>query len=140
LIVLDTTVLAYALGGEHPLQQPSRSIVAALGNGDLRATTTAEVIQELLHVRARRGPRSAAVAEARDAGTLMSPLIAVDEDDLAEGFEVFTSTTTLGAFDAILAGAARRRGARLVSADRSFREVPDLDVVDLNDDDVLEQL
>jgi predicted nucleic acid-binding protein len=29
MIVLDTTVLAYAVGGEHPLRNPCRRLLAA---------------------------------------------------------------------------------------------------------------
>ena len=54
MIVLDTHVLAYAVGAEHPLRAPSRSVVAAIEAGTLRATTTVGVVQEFAHVRARR--------------------------------------------------------------------------------------
>ena len=56
MIVLDTTVLVYAKGAEHPLRDPCRQLVAAIAEGALQATTSVEVIQELVHVRAcRRG-------------------------------------------------------------------------------------
>ena len=54
MIVLDTTVLVYATGSDHPLREPCRRLVDAVANGVLTARTTVELIQELMHVRARR--------------------------------------------------------------------------------------
>jgi predicted nucleic acid-binding protein len=140
VIILDTTVLVYAVGADHPLRAPSRAIVEAVGDRRLRATTTPEVVQELLHVRARRSPREHAAALARDFGILLSPLVSAGDDDLAEGLDIFAAASQLGAFNSLLAGVARRRGAVLVSADQAFAEVPDLDVVDLAAPDLVDRL
>src|SRR2546422_121951 len=58
VIVLDTTVLAYAVGTEHPLRDPCRRMVAAILDGSITATTTIDVIQEFAHGYARRRPRA----------------------------------------------------------------------------------
>lgn len=47
MIVLDTTVLVYAKGAEHPLRDPCRDLVAAIADERIAATTTAEVCQML---------------------------------------------------------------------------------------------
>ena len=62
MILLDTTVLVYAVGDAHPLRQPCRQLVEAVRDAHLRATTTTEVIQEFAHVRSRRRPRHDAAA------------------------------------------------------------------------------
>ena len=62
MIVLDTTVLVYAVGAEHPLRDPSRELVGAIADGVIEATTTIEVVQEFVHVRARRRDRQDAAA------------------------------------------------------------------------------
>ncbi len=33
MIVLDTAILAYAVGGEHPLREPCRGVLTAHGEG-----------------------------------------------------------------------------------------------------------
>jgi predicted nucleic acid-binding protein len=66
VIVLDTTVLVYAVGAEHPLRAPSRGLVELVRDGSVLATTTLEVIQEFAHARARRRPRADAAARARE--------------------------------------------------------------------------
>src|SRR5579871_5895007 len=49
MILLDTTVLSYAVGDEHPLRDPCRSLLTAHGDGHIEATTTIEVVQEFTH-------------------------------------------------------------------------------------------
>ncbi len=118
MIVLDTTVLVYAVGAEHPLKAPCRLLVRAIADGDLHGTTTVEVIQEFTHVRARRRERKDAAELARDYTELLSPLLIVEEPDLREGLRLFEESTGIGAFDAVLAAAAHAAGAdALVSAD-----------------------
>lgn len=125
MIVLDTTVLVYAKGADHPLRQPCRDLVAAVAAGSVEATTTAEAIQEFVHVRARRRKRADAAALGRDYAELLSPLLAVEREHLQQGLVLFERTKRLGAFDAVLAAAAIAAGATaLVSADRGFAAIP----------------
>lgn len=125
MILLDTTVLVYAVGSEHPLRDSCREVIAAIGDGRLAATTTVEVIQELAHMRARRRGRADAVSVAINYTALLSPLLVVDGDDLAEGLRIFAGEGSLGSFDAVLAAVARRREhiTGLLSADTAFAAV-----------------
>ena len=126
MIVLDTSVLVYAVGDEHPLRTPSRRLVETVAAGRIRATTTVEVIQEFAHVRAQRRPRADAAMVARRFADLLSPLLSIVPTDLDKGLELFQKHERLGAFDALLASAALRTGADgLVSGDAAFEEVPD---------------
>src|ERR1700759_2456427 len=118
MIVLDTTVLVYTVGADHPLREPCRQLIRAIADGTVLATTTVKVIQEFTHVRARRRDRKDAAALARDYIELLSPLLIVEETDLREGLRLYEEKSGFGAFDAILAAAAHGAGAAaLVSAD-----------------------
>jgi uncharacterized protein len=136
VIVLDTTVLAYAVGADHPLREPCQQLVRAIAGGTILATTI-EVIQEFTHVRARRRDRKDAAGLARDYIELLSPLLIVEGTDLREGLRLFEEGTGFGSFDAVLAAAAHAAGAEaLVSADAGFsgitaihHVVPDADGV-----------
>ena len=86
MIVLDTTVLVYATGSEHPLREPCRQLVDAIANGVLTATTTVEVIQEFTHVRVRRMGRADASLLAESFTDLLAPLLPVTESALRRGF------------------------------------------------------
>ena len=130
MIVLDTTVLSYAVGGEHPLREPCCRLLAAHGDGRVEATTTVEVVQEFVHVRARRRSRADAVALGRHYLAAFA-LLATWPEDLDLGLTLFERHPTLGAFDAVLAAIALNRHAEaLVSADRAFGGVPNLPWVD----------
>lgn len=121
MVVLDTTVLVYSKGADHPLRGPCRELIAAIADGRIEATTTPEVIQEFAHVRARRRDRADAAALAGSFAELLSPLMVIDRDQLDAGLLLFRSTSGLGAFDAVLAASAiAADAAAIVSADRAF--------------------
>jgi predicted nucleic acid-binding protein len=127
MIVLDTTVLVYAKGAEHPLRNPCRELVGAITDGEVQATTSVEVIQEFAHVRARRRGRHDAAATARDYAELLSPLLSVTREHLLQGLALFERSERLGAFDSVLLAAAAGSGATaLVSADTAFAEIGDI--------------
>jgi uncharacterized protein len=130
MIVLDTTALVYAKGIDHPLREPCRELVAAVAERRVAATTTAAVIQEFVHVRARRRDREEAAALGRDYAELLSPLLAVTHEDLVRGLAWYEAVERLGAFDAVLAAAAAGAGARaVVSADAAFGELGEIEHV-----------
>ena len=130
MIVVDTTVLAYAVGEAHPLRDPCRRLLAAHADGRIEATTTVEVIQEFAHISARRRTRSDAVRLARGYMSAFSLLVATP-DDLDHGLDLFEEHPALGAFDAVLAAVAiGRRADALVSADRAFAAIPGLTLID----------
>lgn len=127
MIVVDTTVLVYAVGAGHPLKEPCRELISSRIDS---LTTTAGVIQEFVHVRSRRRSRSDAVALATAYLRLFSPLLDVAEHAVPEALELLEKHPDLGAFDALLAAAARMATCEaLVTADRSFSAIPGLTVV-----------
>lgn len=131
MIILDTTVLVYAMGSDHPLQAPCRRLIEEVTEGRIEASTTAEVVQEFVHVRARRHGRGDASRQGRDYASLLAPLLPIDEASLLLGLRLFEEHQELGAFDAVLAATAIAQGVdALVSADRAFAQVRGLTYVD----------
>ena len=127
MIVVDTTILLYTVGGSHPLRAPSGRLVAAIGRGAVRATTTIEVIQEFVHVYGRRRDRREASELGRDWAALLAPLISTTRDDLEDGLALYETHSELGAFDSLLAAAAlTHESEAIASADRAFSVVPGL--------------
>jgi uncharacterized protein len=121
VIIVDTTVLVYAVGTNHPFREPCQQLIRAISDGTVLATTTIEVIQEFTHVRARRRDRKDAAGLARDYIELLSPLLIAEETDLREGLRLYEEGTGFGSFDAVLAAAAQAAGAEaLVSVDTGF--------------------
>jgi len=125
MIIVDTTVLLYAVGEDHALQEPCRRFVDMVGDG-LQATTTVEVIQEFAHVRSRRRTRLDAGRLARYFSGLLSPLLSPTAADLVDGLALFEGRADLGSLDSVLAAVSMRRSMTLASADRAFASVPGL--------------
>lgn len=137
MILVDTTILVYAVGAEHPLREPCRELVGLVRDGRVRARTTVEAVQEFAHVRARRRSRADAAARARDYVRGLSPLARPGEDELLDGLGLFETSARLGPFDAVLAACARRWGWAIASADRSFGEVKGVTHLDPSSPDFL---
>lgn len=131
MILVDTSILVYAVGADHPLQGPCRHLVRAVADGTVAATTTVEAIQEFVHVRARRRERADAAALGRAYATLFGPLVQPSAADLEAGLELFERHPALGAFDSVLAATAQRTSdGLLASADTAFRSLGSLRLLD----------
>jgi predicted nucleic acid-binding protein len=133
--LLDTTVLAYAAGADHPLRASAQDLMVSVASNRASATTTAEVIQEFTHVHARRHGRVAAADRANDFLQLLSPLTVVVEDDVRRALDVFVAHDRVGAFDSVLAAVAlERQDLEVVTADRGFEDIVALPVLHLGDE------
>ena len=49
MILLDTNILMYAAGAEHPYKEPSRQYLERVARGEIEAALDAETLQEILH-------------------------------------------------------------------------------------------
>lgn len=63
-MIFDTNILVDAVGGDHPLRALCADLIARIGRGERRETTTIEAIQEFAHVFARRRTPAAAIDDA----------------------------------------------------------------------------
>jgi predicted nucleic acid-binding protein len=127
LIVVDSNVLIYAVGYEHPLQSQCRLLVGAVRDGAVAATTTSYVIQEFVHVYARSRPRSEAARLGRRYATLFAPLLPAGEGDIGTALTLFERHEQLDAADALLAATTLANEAEaFVSADCGFANIPRL--------------
>jgi uncharacterized protein len=137
----DTAVFVYAFGADHPYAEPCRRIVDRAGDGDLRGEASADLVQELMHQRARRtGDRRRAAREAAAVAELCD-LHEVRPEDIARALELFAGTVHLDARDAVFAAVALNRGVTaILSPDRAFDEVVGLVRVDPSDRQAVEDL
>ena len=131
MLVLDTSVLVYASGADHPLREPAVRLLGDVVASRVSATTTPEVLQAYAHVRARRRERADAFAQAERFAELLGPLTVVNTRDVLEGLRIWSQTSTLGAFDSVVAAVAIAHGWEAVSSDRSFGSVTGLQWIDL---------
>lgn len=137
----DTAVFAHALGREHALRAPCQAIVQAAATGALRGEASADLPQELAHVRLRRtGDRAAAALAGRHAASLCV-VHEINIDDAALGLDLFEAHSRLGARDALVAAVALRHNLdTILSPDRAFDDLPGLRRVDPADSDAVQGL
>lgn len=121
MILLDTNVLIYAAGTEHPLKTPCREILRAVADERVDARVTEPCLLELLQVWARRRTRADAATLAGVYVEILGAPIGGGDEVVAEALDLFERHAGLGSVDAHLAAAARLTRARMVvTADRAF--------------------
>jgi uncharacterized protein len=127
----DTGVFLYATGAEHAYRDPCREIVRLASEGALLGEASVELVQEYVHVRARRsGDHGDAVRGGRYVSQLCR-LHALEPDDMSLGLSLFERSPRLQMRDALHAATALNRDIRLIlTSDRAFDEVSGLERVD----------
>ncbi len=130
-VLFDTAVFIFAVGRDHPHREPSRRLVSLLAEEAITADVSAEVVQEFVHVRTRKGiDRSQAVDEARSIVALCR-VHDVTMTELQVGLQLFRTHDALHMRDAIHAATALAcQAAAIVSPDRTFDDIPGLERLD----------
>ncbi|MCB9737815.1 MAG: type II toxin-antitoxin system VapC family toxin [Deltaproteobacteria bacterium] len=139
-VFLDANVFLYAAGVDSTVATACRALLAAVRDGQLDATTSTEVVQEILHVVARR--RGATIAaDAADAVLALVPEpIAVTPTVIRSTVAVVRASPTLSIRDAVHVAAMRSEGIGIVvSADKYFDAV-DVERVDPYDSEAVQAL
>jgi predicted nucleic acid-binding protein len=109
VIFLDTNVFIYAVGAPHPLREPSREFFIDHADGAADLVTSAEVLQELLHVYSRQS-RWATLDAALRLATSVPTIVAVTEADVLLARALVTDHPTLDARDLLHLACCRRHG------------------------------
>lgn len=123
-VVVDTSIFAYALGGEHPYRQPCRQFLATAARNGLTLHASVEMIQELVLHRMRTVDRAIAVEQARAAAGGVV-LHAFDEHVLTRALALTAEGTVRGR-DAVHVATAQLAGiGTIVSTDPGFDAVID---------------
>lgn len=138
---IDTAVIMYAAGRDHPLRVPCRAIVQRVLDGALDGVTSAEVIQEILH-RFSAGPsRGLGAAMARNALDVFAPVLPVTHLVMERMPALVEQHPGLSARDLVHVATCFDEGiGTIVSPDRGLDGVPELVRVDPGDPTALERL
>ncbi|HSF39860.1 MAG TPA: type II toxin-antitoxin system VapC family toxin [Thermoanaerobaculia bacterium] len=131
MILLDTNILMYAAGAEHPHKEPSRQYLERIARGEIEAALDAETLQEILHryKAIRRWPEGGQVY---DLARLIVPVVLpVTAGILDRSRNLLDEYPGLTARDALHAAVALSHGARAIcSYDRDFDLIEDLERVE----------
>lgn len=105
-VFLDTNVFIYAAGQEHALKAPCVSLLQRVASGELEATTSVEVVQELYHVYRRRGMLSAGLSLGREVVRLFPDILPITRTDLVRSALILERAPQVSPRDALHAATA----------------------------------
>lgn len=130
-VFIDTAVIMYAAGSEHPLRESCARIIAGIGDGTLDAVTSAEVIQEILHRQLAVRHLDVAYAQALESLDLFAPVIPITHALMRRVPDLARRYPSLSARDLIHVATCSHEGiADIVSPDRGFDRVAEVRRID----------
>lgn len=137
-VFLDTAVLMYAGGADHPLREPSARVVGMVRDGTIDASISSEVVQEILHrFLAIRQPERG-VRMARDALDLFAPVLPLTHSVMDRMPDLVRRYLTLSARDLVHVATCLEEGITvIVSPDKALDAVGELQRIDPYDTDTL---
>ncbi len=126
-VFVDTSVVMYAAGGEHPLRDPCRRIIDKIADGSIDAVTSAEVVQEILHrflVTGRAGDGATLAESTQD---LFAPVLPITHALMRRTPSLAGRYPGLSARDVVHLATCLHEGITdIVSADRAFDAVTEI--------------
>ena len=130
-VFIDTAVVMYAAGGDHPLRDPCRRIIDRISDGSLDAVTSAEVIQEILHRFLSIGrPESGATLIERTQD-LMAPVLPITHALMRRVPLLAGRYPSLAARDVVHIATCVHEGiGEIITPDRGFDQVVELRRID----------
>jgi hypothetical protein len=121
MIFVDTNVLVYAVGRPHPLRAEARAFFAESLETARPLATSAEVLQELLHVYLPVGRLDTLDAALALAGSLIGTTWAIEHEDVRQARALADVHRGLGARDLLHLACCRRRDVQgLKTFDRAL--------------------
>jgi len=128
---IDTAVIMYSAGGDHPLREPCGRIIEAIGDGDFDAVTSVEVIQEIFHRFLSVGRADEGRAQAVDAIDLFAPVIPLTHALIRRVPDLARKYPSLSARDLVHVATCIHEGiVDIVSPDRGFDQVAEIRRID----------
>ena len=127
---LDTNILMYAVGTEHPLNEPCLKILEAVSEGKIVAVTDTEVFQEVAYRYWSQGKWATAIEVLRDYESLFSEIYPIGRELLPSYYRLLSAHRFLSPRDAIhIAVMQARRLSCIYTADRDFEKLSFLEVL-----------
>ena len=126
-VFVDTAVIMYASGEDHPMRPHCRRIMDAVADRRIDATISAEVIQEILHrfVSIRRV--DIGVSMARGALAVFMPVLPITHGVMTRMPDLVERYPTLTARDLVHVATCLEEGLiEIVSPDRGFDQVAEI--------------
>lgn len=125
-VFVDTSVIMYAGGAEHPHRDSCRHVLQLVADRRLDAVTSTEVVQEILH-RFARGRRVTGHRMARSVLELFDSIVPIDLHTIGAAVGLYDRYPQLSARDVLhVATCASNDVDRIVSVDSGFGAVTEV--------------
>lgn len=126
-VFIDTAVIMYAGGGDHPLRAPCSRVMDAIDSGRLEAVISVEVVQELLHRFLSIRQPEIAMTMATVALSTFAPVVPITHALMRRVPDLARRYPSLSARDLIHVATCIHEGiAEIISPDRGFDRVGEL--------------
>jgi predicted nucleic acid-binding protein len=130
-VFVDTSVLMYAAGAEHPLRDPCRQIIDAISDRSVDAATSTEVIQEILHRAVAMRRADDGIALANQVIDLFAPVLPITHALIRRVPDLIARYPLLDVRDAVHIATCIHEGiTEIISADRDYDQVVELRRID----------
>lgn len=130
-VFVDSAVLMYAAGREHPLRAPSLRFLDQVADGSIQAITSVEVVQEILHryISLRRPDLAKIVA--KDAQDMFAPVVPITHALMRRVPLLADKYPSLQARDLVHVATCIHEGVNeIISPDRAFDQVHEIRRID----------
>jgi len=133
-VFIDTAVLMYATGTSHPLREPCRAIMIQVGQGQLEAVTSAEVVQEILHRFMSIGRPEIGLEIARVTMDAFAPVLPITHAQMRRVPALAARYPNLSARDLVHVATCIHEGiSEILTPDRDFDRVMEIRRIDPTD-------
>ena len=124
MIFVDTNVFMYAVGRSHPLQDAAQDFFAKSADSHLRLFTSAEVLQELMHVYEATGRMNTLAIAMELIAKSVGEVWPLEKEDVELAQRLNVQYPALGARNLCHLASCRRRGiSRIKTFDQAFLSV-----------------
>ena len=130
-VFIDTSIIMYAAGADHPLSEPCRRILDGISAGSISAATSAEVVQEIIHrfIAVRRGQDGADLAT--KTMDLFAPVLPITHALIRRVPGLARRYPALDARDLIHVATCIHEGITdIVTSDKAFESVDEVNRID----------
>ncbi len=132
MIFIDSNVVMYAAGHDHPLKQPALSIIAKIETGELEAVSSVEVLQEILYRYWSIGKLVKGCQVFTCFESLIPRILPVNREDLLLAKDYLINHSKINPRDALHAAVMKNNKIKtIISADKDFDLIPGIKRKDL---------
>jgi len=130
-VFLDTNVFLYAAGTASEMKVSCVDLLKEVAEGRLAATSSAEVLQEILHVLMRRGEQQNAIKLTRAVLGLFPNLLSIRSEEIEVCLDIIQAYPDLPTRDAVHVATLISNGiSTIISADKHFDQVREIERLD----------